>query len=87
MPLKPCSPEELNRLADLLNDGELGKMNVTDIPIVEDTGEIKPGEAIAKAKMGALGHYRTMRGAMGDEWSATLIMTCNGPNTFYECAR
>jgi len=50
MPLKPCSPEELNRLADLLNDGELGKMNVTDIPIVEDTGEIKPGEAIARLR-------------------------------------
>ena len=74
MPLEqPCSPEEIERIAQLMADkSNVGKVKVEDVDVHEYLNEEKVGpvKGWVKTGMGWFGHVRTLRGMMGDRFSA-----------------
>src|SRR3990167_5893042 len=74
MAQEPCSPEDIERLANLLNQGAHKEIHVIPLdPVIVEIPQ-SASEAMTNAKMAPWFPWlRTQRGGQGDEMSATAL--------------
>src|SRR5262245_59560406 len=69
----PCTPEELQRLAELQADNKVGESAVSTVRTYEEEGIGTHTGAEVRRKMGWLFPFRIQRAVFGDEFTAKVL--------------
>lgn len=78
----PCSPEELARIAGLLNENQLSAVKVRSIPIEQEPVLDDVGKALSESQMGWFaGRFRTARGMFGDLFGVRVLNPVTSAST------